>query len=105
MSADTRADKVERHFRNSVQKSLLELMKIMDPGNQKNWNYQSYAELLKYARNRIDAELLHETGFEEELAVELEVEMTESSVEKPLNPSEPAKSHLALELPEQTRLS
>lgn len=97
----TRADKVERHFRNSVRIALRDLMCVMDPGDKRNWHYQNYTELLKYARDRIDAELLHETGFEK---VEPEAEVAESSVGEPVEASEPSKSHLALDLPKETRL-
>lgn len=72
----TRAEKVERHFRNSVQTKLIELMKIMDPGGQRDWSY-NYKDLLKDAKERIEAELLHENGFEEDATPPEDVITTE----------------------------
>lgn len=101
MSEITRADKVERHFHNSVRNAILNLMEVMDPGEKLRWGSLSYKELLSAAKNRLDAELLHETGFEQ---VEPEAEVAESSVERPLEASGSSKSHLALDLPKETRL-
>lgn len=61
----TREEKVERHFRNSVTDKLIDLMKVMDPGGQRNWSY-NYKDLLTLAKERIEAELLHENNFAED---------------------------------------
>lgn len=58
----TREEKVERHFRNSVTDKLIDLMKVMDPGGQRNWSY-NYKDLLTAVKERIEAELLHENNF------------------------------------------
>lgn len=60
----TREEKVERHFRNSVTDKLIDLMKVMDPGGQRNWSY-NYKDLLTSAKERIEAELIHENNFAE----------------------------------------
>lgn len=104
MSETIRADKVERHFRNSVRRAILDLMEFMDPGECLRWGSLSYKELLFAAKNRLDAELLHETGETGFDQVESEAEVTESSVEMTVEASEPSKSHLALALPKETRL-
>lgn len=101
MENPTRTDKVERHFRNSVRAAILDLMEIMDPGEQLRWRSLNYKELLSAAKNRLDAELLHETGFEQ---VGPEAEVTESSVDMTVEASEPLETQKALALPKETRL-
>lgn len=66
----TRDERVQRHFRNSVQKKLLELLEVLDHGGQKDWAYSNYKQLLKMTRDKIDAEILHQEGFAEEVAEE-----------------------------------
>lgn len=60
----TRNEKVERYFRNSIRDAILDMMEVMDPGEHLRWRSLNYKELLKTARDRIDAELLHEENFE-----------------------------------------
>lgn len=64
----TREEKLERHFRNSVTDKLIDLMKVMDPGGQRNWSY-NYKDLLTAAKERIEAELLHENNFSKDAPV------------------------------------
>lgn len=62
----TREEKVERHFRNSVREKLLDLMSVMDPGEQLRWGSYNQKQLLTAAKERIEAELNHENGEDSE---------------------------------------
>lgn len=85
----TREEKVERHFRNSVREKLLDLMSAMDPGEQLRWGSYNQKQLLTAAKERIEAELLHENGFAEDEtpAEEPKKEKTQAALALPTSPS------------------
>lgn len=92
----TREEKVERHFRNSVREKLLDLMSVMDPGEQLRWGSYNQKQLLNAAKERIEAELNHENGEDNE-SKSIYVE-DETPAEDPTK----EKSQAALALPRPT---
>lgn len=90
MTQLTRSEKVERHFRNSVREKILGLMSVLDPGEQLRWGSLEYNELLKAARDRIDAELLNDENFQEvppEVKTQAALALPESAVIKAITES------------------
>lgn len=100
----TRAEKIERHFRNTVREKIRDLMMVLDPGQQMTWGSYKYNELLKAARDRIDAEILNEENFAETPTPE-KTEVTAAKLDLTPEAPQPAGKGIALELPKQTALS
>lgn len=97
----TRSEKIERFFRNNVHAKVRELMMVLDPGQQLVWGSFKYTDLLKEARDRIDAEILHEENFAGN-DTPPKTEVTVPKLDLAPEALQPSGKGIALDLPKST---
>lgn len=62
MPRSKRDEKIERYYNNSLHRKLLEVMEILEPGNNLHWGAKRQADLVGYATIHLALEYCALTG-------------------------------------------